>query len=224
MRKIKVAFFDFDETVISFKSMFSFIEFFWKEKYHEQGEVLFNRYISEVKFQWENNVPRERINLDYYRKFKGESVDNIVALSAAWIAHEKRNYAENFYIKETQDAINTYKSLGVSVVLVSGAMRDTIMPLADEIGADEVLATRLEIVNGYFTGDIIPPQTIGIGKAQAINHFMQKNHIKRDETIAWGDHDSDFDMLDAAGKGVIISNNEEIITKARDKGYDVVIR
>lgn len=224
MNEIKVAFFDFDETVVSFKSMFSFIEYFWQHRYGEEGKEKFSRYINGVKRQWLNNVPREVINLNYYRQFEGEDVESVLSLTDNWIIHEKKHYAGGFYISETLDAINRYKEMGVEIVLVSGAMRDTLIPLACEIGANEVLATRMLVSNGKFTGDIIPPQTIGAGKAQSIVHFMDKRGVDRLSTVAWGDHSSDFDMLEAAGQGILISDNDSVINEARKRGFTVVIR
>ncbi len=223
-KDIKIAFFDCDETVISFKSMFSFLKYFLYSKYNQEGENRFNKYMDNVKLQWTQNVPREIININYYKQFENEYIDDVLSACNKWIIDEKLKLGENFYIKETIDAIKKYKGMGCKIVIVSGSLYNLIYPIAVDIGADEILATRMSIVNNLFTGDIIPPQTIGKGKAEAVKNYLNKNHIARKNSIAWGDHDSDFDMLHATGKGVIISDNILLIKKAKEHGFFPVLR
>lgn len=221
---INTAFFDFDETVIDFKSMFSFLEFFLKKKYSEVGVQRFISYMDDVKNKWKNNFPRESINLDYYHQFKGETQQDILEIAQCWIIEQKKIYGANLYINETLKLIKEYQQQNISIVIVSGSLQDIIVPLAKDIGVDTVIATRMVIVDGLYTGEIIPPQTIGMGKALAIATYMQQHNIAKEQTIAWGDHDSDFPMLEASGAGGIISSNTTLLNEAQQRGFRVINR
>lgn len=220
--EVKIAFFDFDETVISFKSMFSFLQFFLKEQYPEDGENRFRSYMNDVKNKWLNNIPREAINSDYYQQFKGESKDKLLSVRDRWILQEKGLYGNCFYIKETIKLIRRYQENNTSIVIVSGSIQDIIEPLAYEIGADAVLATKMKINNGVYTGEFVAPQTIGQGKALAITHYMQEHEVEKQHTVAWGDHESDYPMLYAAGHGGIVSKDLQTLSAAQSKGFSVI--
>lgn len=221
---IKTAFFDFDETVISFKSMFSFLKFYLSEVYQSEGEKRFDDYMNDVNHKWFINFPREEINRDYYRQFKNETKEKLLSIRDRWIVEEKKIRGDNFYIPETQELIKNYKRDNYSIVIVSGSMLDIVEPLANEIGADAVLATKMITNTGVFTGEIVPPQTIGQGKAVAIINYMRLHNIPSDHTVAWGDHISDFPMLEIAGEGGIISNDPDVLSIARTKGFSVINR
>lgn len=223
-KNIKVAFFDCDETLISFKSMFSFLKYYLIWKYHKSGEEIFNKYMIDVKSQWERNIPREIININYYKKFKNENIDDVLSFCKKWIIDEKKYAGDDFYIKETINAINIYKEMGCKIVIVSGSLFELIQPIAMEVGANDILATRMSTMNKIFTGEIIPPQTIGAGKAEAVKRYLDKNSIPRECSIAWGDHESDFDMLNSTGKGVIISKDLSLLQKAEGYGFFTILR
>lgn len=223
-KNIKAAFFDCDETLISFKSMFSFLKYYLSGKYGQSGERIFNDYMSNVKAQWANNIPREIININYYKQFKNENIDDVLIYCQKWLIDEKKNAGDDFYIKETISAINQYKEMGSKIVIVSGSLSELIQPIAMEIGADDILATRMTTMNKIFTGEIIPPQTIGSGKAEAVRKYLEKNSIPREFSISWGDHESDFDMLNSTGKGVIISNDLSLLQKAEELGFFTLLR
>ncbi|EGY4513286.1 HAD-IB family hydrolase [Salmonella enterica] len=223
-KNIKVAFFDCDETLISFKSMFSFLKYYLIGKYHDSGCEIFNKYMIDVKSQWEKNIPREIINIDYYKQFKNENIDEVLSFCKNWIIDEKKNAGDDFYIKETINAINIYKEMGSKIVIVSGSLFELIQPIAMEVGANDILATRMTTMNKVFTGEIIPPQTIGAGKAEAVKRYLYKNNIPRECSIAWGDHESDFDMLNSTGKGVIISKDLSLLQKAEGYGFFTILR
>lgn len=221
---IKTAFFDFDETVISFKSMFSFLKFYLSEVYQSEGEKRFDEYMNDVNHKWLINFPREEINRNYYRQFKNENKEKLLSIRNRWIAEEKNIRGDNFYIHETQELIQNYKRDNYSIVIVSGSMLDIVEPLANEIGVDTVLATKMITDTGVFTGEIVLPQTIGQGKAVAIINYMRLHNISPEHTVAWGDHISDFPMLEVAGKGGIISSDPDVLSIARTKGFSVINR
>ena len=73
-----------------------------------------------------------------------------------------------FFIQSTLDQLLSHQVNGVLPVFVSGSSQEILAPLADELGVHYVLANKLEIVRNRYTGEIIPPQTIGIGKRDVI--------------------------------------------------------
>ncbi len=225
MERIDIAFFDVDETVVDFKSMFSFLQFYLENQFAENGRRRFDNYLLRVKEQWQINIPRETINREYYAQFKGAKRSEIAKLGLAWFVSEQQRLGDNFYIKESIALIDGYQRNGIPVVFVSGSMLDIITPIAQELKVDNILATRLyEDEWGLITGEIIPPQTIGQGKAQAVAQYIIEHDINPLATIAYGDHESDFSMLATTTQGVIISADVQVIAQARAAGFSIIER
>lgn len=216
---IEVAFFDVDETIIKFKTMFSFLEFFLDFKYKDNGK-RFNKYFSNVKVQWENNIPREQINREYYKNFEGITNNEVKSAVNNWYCKMKEK--GNLFHLHIYELIKKLKHQNVKIVLVSGSLNEVISPIALDIQADSILAINLESKNGLFTGNIIPPQTIGSGKREAVNNYIKSNGIDIRKTISYGDHSSDFDMLSATNKGFLYTDNKEIMKQGIDNNFMIL--
>ena len=190
-KSYKYAFFDVDETVVSFKTMFKFLEFFYNEINPLEGQLIFNQYMLKIKNDWKNGRPREEINQEYYR-------NPII------------------------DEINILKKSNTKLVFVSGSIAKLIELIARDLRVDYVLATRIREENGILTGEIIPPQTIGDGKAVVVEKFMKLHNVESNECIAYGDHISDFQMLSCVSDGVIVSKDKETISSAKLRGWRII--
>ena len=96
----------------------------------------------------------------------------------------------------------TLNTLGYRVCLVSGGFAEVIMPLADELGIDDVRANHLGVRDGYLTGEVVGVIVDRQGKKAALEEFAAKYEIPMRRTIAIGDGANDVSMLEAAGLGV----------------------
>ncbi len=88
---------------------------------------------------------------------------------------------------------------GRKVVFVSGALDFVIQLLADYLGADEVIANRLEIKNGFATGKLLKPVVAGPEKARLIRDHARANGHDLDHCFAFSDSYSDVPMLSVVG-------------------------
>ncbi len=96
----------------------------------------------------------------------------------------------------------TLNTLGYRVCLVSGGFAEVIMPLAEELGIDDVRANHLGVRDGLLTGEVVGVIVDRQGKQAALEEFAEKYEIPMRRTIAIGDGANDVAMLEAAGLGV----------------------
>ena len=96
----------------------------------------------------------------------------------------------------------TLNTLGYRVCLVSGGFAEVIMPLADELGIDDVRANHLGVRDGLLTGEVVGVIVDRQGKQAALEEFAEKYEIPMRRTIAIGEGANDVAMLEAAGLGV----------------------
>lgn len=98
--------------------------------------------------------------------------------------------------------IRTLQGLGHAVSVVSGGFIDVIAPLLSELGIAHFRANKLEIVNGFLTGQVTGPIIDRAAKAHALREFAALESITLEQTVAIGDGANDLDMIAAAGLGI----------------------
>ena len=114
----------------------------------------------------------------------------------------------------------TLNTLGYRVCLVSGGFAEVIMPIADELGIDDVRANHLGVRDGYLTGEVVGVIVDRHGKKAALEEFAEKYEIPMRRTIAIGDGANDVSMLEAAGLGVSF-NGKAAAREAADAALSV---
>ena len=98
--------------------------------------------------------------------------------------------------------ISAIHSAGGKVAAVSGGFSQILDPLAKELELDFHRANVLEIVDGKFTGDVIPPIIDKPAKATALLEWAAALGIDKSKTIAIGDGANDLDMMQVAGLSI----------------------
>lgn len=88
---------------------------------------------------------------------------------------------------------------GHTVVIVSGALDFLMERLAKDLGADDVIANRLEFREHTATGKILPPVVAGPTKAVLIRDHARRNGHDLDQCFAFSDSYSDVPMLSVVG-------------------------
>ncbi|HSC69420.1 MAG TPA: HAD-IB family hydrolase [Cellvibrio sp.] len=201
------AFFDVDQTIWSEKSVVSFWIFYLKNKYPESCEEQITQFQRMANDLYLKSTPREKLNEWFYEYcFKGEDLSEIQKFSELWC--EQYFKKDNFWHKEVLKKINFHKSLGHLVVLVSGSFAEILKPLADYIGATDVLCSPLEIKDNRFTGKMLSSPMIGHGKAEAVLEYITKNKVCTEKSFGYGDDISDLPFMSILGNSTLIIKDE----------------
>ncbi|MCS3921053.1 HAD-IB family hydrolase [Fervidibacter sacchari] len=107
------------------------------------------------------------------------------------------------------------------IVLVTGGADFTVAPLARWLSAD-LLAAKLEEVDGKFTGRLVGKPLIGVGKADAIKTYAGEKGIDLQSSYAYGDSVSDAPMLECVGNPVAVNPDRKLRRLAMERGWRIV--
>ncbi|MGW7276375.1 HAD family hydrolase [Streptomyces sp. NPDC054864] len=209
-----IAFFDVDETLIKVKSMARFLAFHWARQ--GQDPARFEDVRASHLRRQAAGVPRSRLNRDFYRHFLGESLAGLTAAGQAWFAAEQRR--GDVFHTEVLDALRGHRRAGDLVVLVSGSFLPCLAPIADAVRADAVLCTDAEVHAGKLTGEIGIP-VIGPRKAVLARQTMSAHGCPPGACTAYGDHDTDADLLRAVGRPVVVGDDPVLNSLAQQQGW-----
>ncbi len=218
MEQKNYAFFDVDDTIVSVKTMFSFQDYWYTQNTDVEGRERF-----ETDMLKRHNVDAswEMLNRLYYRHFAGRSIADVKQCGIDWfntLENTHKNLFNTAVVKELQELQNA----GNEIVFVSGSFPALLNPIAQRLNVEHILAIQMQEDNGYYTGDILMPQTIGEGKAEAIELFLRNRNTDRQSCHAYGDDISDLPMLKSVGKPTVVSGGRGLEDYANKVGWRVI--
>ncbi|MBB4868224.1 HAD superfamily hydrolase (TIGR01490 family) [Pseudomonas nitritireducens] len=217
----KVAFFDVDETLIDLKSMFSFRAFYFRQLLgEERGAQAETAAAQQIDDHLRQGRDRSAINTLFYEVFRDHLPWQVAEAAEAWYAQERLR--PGFFIPASLHALKAHQREGDVVAFVSGSAIEFLTPLSRELGVNHVLANQLEIRHGRFTGQLIPPQTIGIGKREAAQRLMAELKVAASECHGYGDHLSDLPLLESVGHPTVVARDPALVRHAEQAGWPVL--
>ncbi len=98
--------------------------------------------------------------------------------------------------------VQTMRSRGARIAIVSGGFRQFTRAIAGRIGADEHRANQLATEEGKLTGKVVEPVLGQDAKLSALKEMAAAMGLPLAATLAVGDGANDLAMLEAAGLGV----------------------
>jgi len=104
-------------------------------------------------------------------------------------------------MKGAQTLVQTMKAWGAKTILVSGGFTDFADVVARQIGFDEAVANRLEIIEGELSGKLAGPIVDSATKKNLLIEKIAQYGLSRAATMAVGDGANDIPMIEAAGLG-----------------------
>lgn len=213
-RRRTAAFFDVDETLITIKSMFSFLAFAMRVR--GLPPEAYARVERRLLSLAATGTPRAEVNRAYFRLFAGQDAAATARYGTSWFAREKRR--GQLFHPEVLACYRDHVAAGDLTVLVSGSFAACLDPLARMLRPDGVLCSAPTVREGRYTGEIVIP-LIGEAKAQAVLGEAAARGIDLARSYAYGDHASDRVLLDLVGHPVVVGDDPVLTRHARRHGW-----
>ena len=216
------AFFDVDDTLITIKSLLRFQEFWYQWTGDEAGRIA---YTTEIQGLLAQDASWEFVNRRFYAHFAGRSVDQVKHCVAVWLDETERtlsNQQQSLFQPVIVRRLHEHRDEGIEPVFVSGSFPLLLDPLAQRLNVRHILAIRQQTIDGVFTGEILPPQTIGQGKADAVLEFLKDKAVAPQDCFAYGDDISDAPMLSCVGFPFVVKGGRRLEAYAEQYGWPVI--
>jgi phosphoserine phosphatase len=118
--------------------------------------------------------------------------------------------------------IEEHKLAGRDVVIVSSSGAEVVGPIGEMLGADKVIATRMIVDEGRYTGEI-EFYAYGTGKAEAIREMAAAEGYDLSRCYAYSDSATDLPMLDAVGHPYAVNPDRALRREASSRGWPVLV-
>ena len=123
---------------------------------------------------------------------------------------------------KAQDLIDEARRAGCRIVLITGALDFTVTALARFLGADDVIANKMQFVGGKATGKVIPPIIEGANKANAIRSYCVREGLALDQCHGYSDSASDYAMLSVVGRPTAVNPDMRLRSIARAYNWPIL--
>lgn len=219
MSRPTAAFFDLDKTIIAKSSTLAFSKPFQAGGLISRRAMLRSTYAQFVYLVG----GADHDQMEKMRAFMS-------ALCAGWdvatvreiVADTLHNIVDPIVYDEAVSLIEEHHRAGRDVVIVSTSGSEVVEPIGEMLGADRVVATRMEIVDGKYSGNI-EYYAYAEEKARAIEDLAELVGYDLDECYAYSDSVTDVHMLRVVGHPHAVNPDRELRKAAMAEGWPVLV-
>ncbi|UJR81194.1 HAD family hydrolase [Sandaracinus amylolyticus] len=111
---------------------------------------------------------------------------------------------------------------GYVVAILTGSSPYVAGPLADELGIDHVISSRLVVESGCFTGDV-EALCYGPGKVTRALEWAARHEVDLAASAFYTDSLSDLPMLERVGEPRIVNPDPRLRALAKSRGWPIEI-
>jgi HAD superfamily hydrolase (TIGR01490 family) len=161
---------------------------------------------------------RRLFNELLYAQYRGMTEDRLAALTReVWTDIVKPRIYPG-----ARELIRRTRQAGHDVVLVTGSLDLTMLPLAEDLGAQRVIANRLEIVDRVATGRLLQPVVAGPTKARLCAEDARAHGHDLADSFAYSDSYSDVPMLSIVGHPYCVHPDRKLARLAKAYRWPVI--
>lgn len=210
-----LALFDLDHTVfdtnsshvlalrahkIGFLSTWALIKGIWMVLRHKMGFGDARKFI-EVGYRWMEGVSRED-----FRRFASEIAEDTLL---------------GFIRPEIREVLKQHRKSGAQIVILSAALEMICEPIAEHLEMDDIICSRLEVIDGKYTGRPLGPPCIGEEKLNRVHEYCREHGYNIEESYYYGDSILDLPALEAVGHPVCINPDKKLAVEAKKRGWTI---
>ena len=210
------AFFDLDKTIIATSSAAAFSRPFYAGGLISKTAALRSAYAHFLYMMGGANADQtERMRSQLSALVTGWPVDQVTSI----VSETLHKYIDPYVYAEALDLIREHKAAGHDVIIVSASGSEVVIPIASMLGADHAIASRMEIVDGKYTGTI-DFYAYGEHKATAIQDLAKKRGYDLARSFAYSDSVTDVPMLSTVGNAFTVNPDRNFRKVAEDNSWE----
>jgi HAD superfamily hydrolase (TIGR01490 family) len=212
------AFFDLDKTIIAGSSTLAFSRPMRAKGLIDRRAMLRSGYA-------QLTLMRSGADADFMDRMR----DQISALCTGWDAALVRSVIEEslptvlmpMIYAEAAELVERHRAGGHHVALVSASGHEMVSPVADALGAEHCVATRMVVADGRYTGEI-EFYCYGEGKAVAARRLAAEHGYRLEDSYAYSDSVTDLPLLEVVGHPHAVNPDKALRKVAEERGWPVL--
>ena len=213
------AFFDLDKTIIAKSSTLAFSREFQAGGLISRGAVLRSAYAQFVYLVGgADHDQMEKMRAFMSQLCQGWDVQTVQEI----VADTLHNIVDPLVYDEAVSLIEDHHLAGRDVIIVSTSGSEVVGPIGAMLGVDQVVATRMEVEDGKYTGGI-SFYAYAENKAAEIRRLAEEKGYDLERSWAYSDSITDLTMLEAVGHPHAVNPDKDLRRTARERGWPILV-
>jgi HAD superfamily hydrolase (TIGR01490 family) len=213
------AFFDLDKTVIAKSSALAFGRPFYRDGLISRRDVVKSAY-AQLMFRLGGGGDEQAM---------ARTRDYLAALTKGWrveqvqqvIAETLDELINPYVYAEAAILISEHQAAGRDVVLVSASGEEMVRPIGALLGITDVIATRMRIVDGRYSGEI-EFYAAGPNKVVGVQALAASRGYDLADCYAYSDSASDLPLLTAVGHPSVVNPDRALRRAALENSWPIL--
>ncbi len=153
--------------------------------------------------------------------FEGANKEEILEVFH-WVADN--NFISKSLRSDIVDILYQHKQSGHIVMIVSATFSEFLEIIGQRLGVPDVIGTKLEVVDGRYTGNAVKPLCFGENKVELLKGFINRNGLEIDLPSSFAYADSIFDapLLKLVGNPVATYPDNDLRRLAEHNGWQIL--
>ncbi|HEY3954055.1 MAG TPA: HAD family hydrolase [Streptosporangiaceae bacterium] len=212
------AFFDLDKTVISKSSTLAFGRPFYQHGLISRADALRSVACQLVfRVAGANHGQMERIRDWVGELTRGWPVERVTGIVTRYLDELILPYI----YAEARALIAAHREAGQDVIIVSSSGHEVVDPIARLLGADCVIATRMQVSGGRYTGEV-EFYAYGEAKAARVRELAAERGYRLADCYAYSDSVTDLPLLQVVGRPHAVNPDRTLRRIAARRGWPVL--
>ncbi len=212
------AFFDLDKTIIARSSTLAFSRAFFEGGLITRRSALRSAYAQFVFGRsGADHDQMERMRAYLSQLCAGWPVDTVREI----VAETLHTIVDPMVYDEAVSLIEEHQAAGRDVVIVSTSGSEVVVPIGEMLGVDHVIATRMVVEEGRYTGEIAF-YAFGANKAAAIRELAAERGYDLAESYGYSDSETDLPLLEAVGRPFAVNADRTLRRVATERGWPIL--
>ena len=151
----------------------------------------------------------------FFRRYEGATVEGISRLVEEIVSEFMLQKVSAAAVRRIRD----HRAAGHRTMMITAAAEPFVQPLAPLF--DEVIAARLEIRDGAYTGYLAEPPLVGEARGAWLRRYAELEGADLKSSYAYADSHSDLALLRAVGNPVAVSPDAALLRVAKRRRWPI---
>ena len=212
------AFFDLDRTLIARSSTLAFGPSFYRHGLLSRADMMRGA-LAQLRYRVSGADHRqmEKLKAHALQACRGWPADRVTEI----VTEHLKDLILPYVYAEAWALLGDHRTAGQDVIIVSTSGQEVVAPIAALLGVDSVIATRMRIANGHYTGEM-ECYAYGEEKAVQVRRLAAERGYSLPGSYAYTDSVTDLPLLELVGHPRAVNPDRALRRIATVRGWPVL--
>lgn len=212
-----LALFDLDNTLIAGDS-----DHLWGDFLVEQGVVDADHYKTTNDAFYQDYV-NGRLDIHAYLRFSLRVLtQHPVEQLRQWREQFVRDKIEPIILPRGRQLLREHQDQGHTLMIITATNDFVTTSIAERLGVENLLATRVAMRHGHYTGDIQGIPCYRDGKVERLHEWLRATGERLEQGWFYSDSHNDLPLLSRVDHPVAVDPDPTLAREARERGWPLI--